>query len=623
MKAQGNSTRAFHILRGLLLAVIAVALAGSVLIAPFATRSAFAQTSSPTQLTSSVQKNSSHTILAEAQKSQDSVNAYVDYDSWSQVAQKIEEQVNHAVQDYNAHNFVTAQSEFRSTTNVTYVASNFVTAIRQYVGMEQQQSVSQLFQNMQMLFFAKDNGAHIAALVPQLVQSVHHMAQTLDSNSQVLKPRQYDKYIRQKTEQERKKLDAAMKPEESADNKTWLQIAQSMNVILDKALQLAKQGQAKKAYDAVNDAYYKNYEKYGFEKNVSNAIGSSRVSAVEEQFKETKYEITQHEPISKITASIALLKKMLIEDAHTLDGSHNGGENNPFMSFLTSSFGQAFAILIREGLEALLVVAAIIAYLLKSGNKHLIRWIYVGVLVGIVGSLIVAALFGLLYSGNGPQQEILEGVVALVAMVMLLYTSNWMLSKSDVQAWQGYIKAKTEKAIEQSSTRSHVTFATVFSLAMLSFLAVFREGAETVLFYESIYSLTNDSQGMLLGAVSAVVVLLIIFFLIRFTSVHIPLKPFFIITSVVMAILVVAFAGGGVHSLIEGDVFHGIYLSGLPTNEWLGFYPFVETIVAQVIAILLVVGLFGYGMHRKKREKLQESNEVKVQTVATDEHANK
>lgn len=264
--------------------------------------------------------------------------------------------------------------------------------------------------------------------------------------------------------------------------------------------------------------------------------------------------------------------------------------------------------MIREGLEALLVVAAVIAYLVKSGNKRFAKWIYLGVVAGLAGSGLVAVLFTFLFGGSGPIQEISEGVCALIATLMLLWTSNWMLNKSSVEAWNNYIRNKTETAVAgaQSKVESgqSLGLGMITSLAMLSFLAVFREGAETVIFYESIYSMSQDAHGMWVGGLTAAAVLIVIFLILRFTSVKIPIGPFFLVTSILMAALVVIFAGGGIHALIEGDLIEGTYLSIVPTNDWIGLYPYVETIAAQVIAAIAVVALFVVGFIKKHRMKL-------------------
>lgn len=257
----------------------------------------------------------------------------------------------------------------------------------------------------------------------------------------------------------------------------------------------------------------------------------------------------------------------------------------------------------------MLVVAAVVAYLVKSGNKRFTKWIYVGVLAGLAGAGVVAIIFMVAFGGSGPLQEIMEGVCALIAMCMLLWTSNWMLNKSSVEAWNRYIKGKTEAAVASVSSQveagEKVAFRTVVSLAMLSFLAVFREGAETVIFYQSIYTMSQDTHGMVVGALAAAVVLVIIFLVIRFTSVKIPIGPFFLVTSILMSVLVIVFAGGGVHALIEGDLLPANYLPGMPTNDWLGFYPYVECIIAQVLAAIAVIALFAVGFIKQRKAKAQ------------------
>ena len=243
----------------------------------------------------------------------------------------------------------------------------------------------------------------------------------------------------------------------------------------------------------------------------------------------------------------------------------------------------------------------------SSGNKRFTKWIYVGVLAGLAGAGVVAVIFVLAFGGSGPLQEIMEGVCALVAMCMLLWTSNWMLNKSSVEAWNRYIREKTEAAVASVSSQvesgEKVASRTVISLAMLSFLAVFREGAETVIFYQSIYTMSQDTHGMVVGALAAAVVLVIIFLVIRFTSVKIPIGPFFLVTSILMSVLVVVFAGGGVHALIEGDLLPANYLPGVPTNDWLGFYPYAECIIAQVLAAIAVIALFVVGFAKQCKAK--------------------
>lgn len=525
------------------------------------------------------------------------------YASWSDVSKAIDSQLQQGQSEYKSGNNSGAATRFQAAYNSVYVASNMITVVRDTFGQNKVQSQSDQFQQLQTLVYQQNQGSQISAVSTALSVDVAQTASSLDANLKVDKPNVYAQKLRAQIKAERKKLDAAKKKNLGRNGRTWGQVAREMNVILDKSVAKYKSAKGNKtqvasAVDLINEAYYQYYEKLGFEKNVMNAISGSRVSTVEYQFKECRQTMNNGGTIEQAKKFVTDLKAMLIEDAAKLDKGASSSAN-PFMQFITSSFGQAFVILLREGLEALLVVAAIIAYLVKSGHKNMVKYIYLGIAAGIVASLAVAALFGLLFNGSGPQQEITEGVVALFAMLMLLYTSNWMISRSSVQAWNKYISEQTTAAVSKGS---------LVSLALLSFLAVFREGAETVIFYQAIFAVSNGADSMIWGGfISAAAVLVVIFLLIRFASVHIPIRPFFTGTSALMSVLVVIFAGGGVHALIEGDALEGMYIQGLPTNDWLGFYPYVETIVAQIVAAIVVISLLCVSIARSRGKRAVEN----------------
>ena len=524
------------------------------------------------------------------------------YASWSDVSKAIDSQLQQGQSEYKSGNNSGAATRFQAAYNSVYVASNMITVVRDTFGQNKVQSQSDQFQQLQTLVYQQNQGDQIAAVSKALSADVAQTAAQLDSNSKIDKPNIYAQKLRAQIKAERKKLDAAKKKNLGRNGRTWSQVAREMNVILDKSVATYKSAKGNKsqvaaAVDLINEAYYQYYEKLGFEKNVMNAISGSRVSTVEYQFKECRQAMNNGKTVVQAKKFVTDLKAMLIEDSAKLDGGASSNAN-PFMQFITSSFGQAFVILLREGLEALLVVAAIIAYLIKSGHKNMVKYIYLGLAAGIVASLIVAALFGLLFNGSGPQQEITEGVVALFAMLMLLYTSNWMISRSSVQAWNKYISDQTTAAVSKGS---------LISLALLSFLAVFREGAETVIFYQAIFAVSSGADSLIWGGfVAAAAVLVVIFLLIRFASVRIPIRPFFTGTSALMSVLVVIFAGGGVHALIEGDALAGMYIQGLPTNDWLGFYPYVETITAQIVAAIVVISLLCVSIARSRGKRAIE-----------------
>lgn len=539
--------------------------------------------------------------------SSSSSSSSVDYATWAEVSKAMDKQLNSGLKTYKDGNTAGATSDFMGAYNKIYVASNFTAVVHDTIGADKQLAQQQAFQSVQNLSYTPGNDDQLTQQIDALTADLDATAQQLDTNADLAKPKAYAEALQAQLAKERKELDAKKKKNPGKGNRSWTDVANEMTPILDNAYKAYEKGDGAKGATLVNNAYYQYYEKLGFEKNVMNAISGDRVSQVEYQFKMTRKTMRDGGSDKEIKQLVDDLKSWIVQDAAILDSGASGNVNG-FTKLVTSSAGQAFLILIREGLEALLVVAAVIAYLVKSGNKRFAKWIYLGVVAGLAGSGLVAVLFTFLFGGSGPIQEISEGVCALIATLMLLWTSNWMLNKSSVEAWNNYIRNKTEAVVAgaQSKVESGqgLGLGMVTSLAMLSFLAVFREGTETVIFYESIYSMSQDAHGMWVGGLTAAAVLIVIFLILRFTSVKIPIGPFFLVTSILMAALVVIFAGGGIHALIEGDLIEGTYLSIVPTNDWIGLYPYVETIAAQVIAAIAVVALFVVGFIKKHRMKL-------------------
>ena len=544
--------------------------------------------------------------------SSSSSSSSVDYATWAEVSKAMDKQLNSGLETYKDGNTAGATSDFMGAYNKIYVASNFTAVVHDTIGADNQLAQQQAFQSVQNLSYTPSNDDQLAQQIDALTADLDATAQQLDANADLAKPKAYAEALQAQLAKERKELDAKKKKNPGKGNRSWTDVANEMTPILDNAYKAYEKGDGAKGATLVNNAYYQYYEKLGFEKNVMNAISGNRVSQVEYQFKMCRKSMNAGASLKDTKKLIDDLKAMLIKDAGILEGGAADKEDG-FTKLVTSSSGQAFLVLIREGLEALLVVAAIVAYLVKSDNKRFVKWIYLGVLVGLLGAGLVAVIFVFAFGGSGPIQEIMEGTCALIAMGMLLWTSNWMLNKSSVEAWNRYIRKKTEAAVadaEAAASADNVTLKTVVSLAMLSFLAVFREGAETVIFYESIYTMSRDTRGMWIGGLTAAVVLVGIFLLFRFTSVKIPIGPFFLVTSILMSVLVVVFAGGGVHSLIEGDLLPAFYLNGVPTNDWLGLYPYVECLVAQAIAAVAVIALFVVGFIKQRKLKAQVTAEV-------------
>ena len=246
----------------------------------------------------------------------------------------------------------------------------------------------------------------------------------------------------------------------------------------------------------------------------------------------------------------------------------------------------AAAILLREGLEALLVLVALLAFLKKSGNAAQGGWLWAGAFVGVLASILTALVFNLLFSNiaAGSNRELLEGITGLVAAVMLFYVSYWLHSKSSLGAWQGYIRNQMNAALATNS---------VFSLALLAFLAVFREGAETVLFYIGIAPAISTSD--LLGGLGLGTILLAaIAALMLGVGLRIPLKPFFLVTSFLIYYLGFKFVGTGIHSLQVAGILPATPANFLPASDGLGLYPTWETTLPQLVLLVVAVGIVIY-----------------------------
>jgi len=239
-------------------------------------------------------------------------------------------------------------------------------------------------------------------------------------------------------------------------------------------------------------------------------------------------------------------------------------------------------ILLREGMEALLVLVALMAFLNKSGNSDKSRWLWFGAGTGILASIATALIIRAVFSDlttAGVNRELLEGGTGLFAAAMLFYVSYWLHSKSSMGAWQGYIRGQVTTALAQNS---------LFSLAFLAFLAVFREGGETALFYIGIAPSISRAD-LVGGFVVAVILLAIAAFLMLRVGLTIPLKPFFVVTSLLIYYLGFKFIGAGIHSLQVSKLLPASPSNFLPSWEGLGLYPTWETTLPQ-IALLLIAG---------------------------------
>jgi high-affinity iron transporter len=245
------------------------------------------------------------------------------------------------------------------------------------------------------------------------------------------------------------------------------------------------------------------------------------------------------------------------------------------------AFFQSFLIILREGLEAILVIGAVVTFLIKTGNRHRLRSIWIGTALALVASAVTAVVLQTALRAMPASREILEGVTMLVAVAVLFSVSYWLISKVEAAKWQRFIREKVSAALEHGGGRA---------LAMVAFLAVYREGAETALFYQALF---NEGSGamvpLLLGMLLGFVVLAVIFTGVYRFGIRIPLRPFFAVTSTLLYFMAFVFMGKGIRELQEGNAMPVTILPGFPQIDALGIYPTVETVLAQLVLLVLFI----------------------------------
>ncbi len=394
-------------------------------------------------------------------------------------------------------------------------------------------------------------------------------------------------------------------PDAAAKYASWYEAASLVKELLDTAYLAYLDKDFEAAEDNLNTAYYSVYEESGLAHKIYAGLGLSDRQEAESQFSalrglirsgSEKYQKNKYRTTSDKTKQV-LLKKARALDGQAAAEQETAAPSEAAAAEETVAAGQpspqwltflgAFGIIVREGLEAILVIAAIIAYLVKSGNGKSLKSVYIGALAGILASFAAAAVLYFVkqaVAGAGMAQELIEGITALIAVCVLFYVSNWMISKAEAAAWTGYIDSKVRSGVEKRSA---------FTLAFTAFLSVFREGAEVVLFYQPM--LQEGNAGMVWAGFGAgVVILVFVYLAITKLSVKLPIKVFFTATSILMAVMCVSFLGSGIKELAEGNLFDlTLRVPGIPENDVIqvfGIYPYLETLVPQLIlAIILLI----------------------------------
>jgi high-affinity iron transporter len=294
---------------------------------------------------------------------------------------------------------------------------------------------------------------------------------------------------------------------------------------------------------------------------------------IEREMTALRAAIGEGRPSEAVTAQVAKVKALLAR----ADAALSSSSLSPNTAFVSS-----LLILLREGLEAILVVSAIVAFTVKTGRHDASPYIHAGWIgaVALGGLTWVVARYALGISGAN--RELTEGITALLAAAMLLYVGWWLHNRSNAQAWNRFIREQINTALGKR---------TLWAMAGISFLVVYRELFEVILFYETLWSQAGAAgqAAVLWGVAAAVLLLALIGGMILRYSVRLPIGQFFAVTSSLLALMAVVFVGNGVAALQEAGMLETTTV-GFVSLPLLGIHPTAQSLVLQALTLALIAG---------------------------------
>ncbi|OOQ42434.1 cystathionine gamma-synthase [Pseudomonas fluorescens] len=351
---------------------------------------------------------------------------------------------------------------------------------------------------------------------------------------------------------------------------------------LDKSIAAYRAGEHDQAYDLSVAAYLEGFELV--ESSLDNIDANVRKDT-EKSLMAYRQSLQDGLPVSEVEQRLDVAKDKLKASAGLL--------GNEGLSW-SLSYISGLLILLREGLEAILVLAAILAFLRNTDQQAAVRSVNVGWGLAFVAGLGTWALAAYVIDVSGSQRELLEGATALFASVMVLWLGVWMHDRRHAAAWQDYIKT------------SLVGGGGRFGFATLAFFSVYRELFEVILFYETLWLQAGPAghNAVLAGGATALVLLVGLAWVILRGSAKLPLALFFSINAGLLCALSVVFAGHGVKALQEAGIF-GTRPVPFFDFEWLGIHADAYSLSAQAVAIISIVVLYG-------RSRVVERQRVQV-----------
>ena len=361
---------------------------------------------------------------------------------------------------------------------------------------------------------------------------------------------------------------------------------------LQEMLAHYQNGDYDSAYAAARVAYLDSYE---YVEIPLRPIAPDFTLEVEYQFAELRNLIKQRADYDEVQAIVIGIERNLDESERLVTGS---GDIAPMIAFSAS-----FAIIFREGLEAVLILGAILMYLEASRNSRLKPYVYYGIIAAVVATGVTWMVASYIIEISGADREFIEAIAALSATGVLFYVSFWILNKIEHKKWMEFVKAKVWQATTTGGTMVFV---------MLAFFTVYREGFETVLFYQAMFGFAKYMESFVgLGFVIGLAALFALYFVMRRLGRRLPLRVLFGLTMGIGAYLSIAFLGNAIRELQVLDIVPYTSMLGIIPRldinmaTMTGIYPTLETVVAQVVLLSIYMSASAYVLILRPRKAKQ------------------
>lgn len=494
--------------------------------------------------------------------------------TWNEIQHVVLAQIDDANTAFKGGDIVTAKEILSDAYFEKFEALGMEMVVKKYISSAQAYQLERMFGKIRKGMTANDREA-VDQAINNLAEALKKDAATLDLKNIQVEGAGYAIPAKVQASPAQAQDVKAVKGEATgvfAPESVAVEIEQH----LKKALGLYRNGDSRRAKGLVSDTYFDLFEGEGLEAAI--AIQSSSLKTeIESKFGNIQGLMEKAASDERVERAVRELSSQIIEVAGKLAGATGW-----FPLFMASFF-----IIAREGFEAILILSALITYLRRTENNEKVKIVGMGAFIAILLSIVTAVVFMEVYTQSAASREILEGITMLIAAGVLFYVSYWLTSKAEAAKWMSYIQKQVSESIGKGS---------MLTLGFAAFIVVYREGAETILFYSALLANSGAGSGAPIwsGFFAGAAALVAVYYTFKYGAAKIPIRPFFNATSIFLFYMAFVFAGNGVIELQIGGLIKSTPLDWAPRIGFLGIHPTLESLSIQMMLVMAALVALGY-----------------------------